>query len=65
MAGVIDAIRTNTAEIAQAKQKMTDIHSAVSEQLDTLSDSTAKGTITGARGIPTTVDAEKQRMELT
>lgn len=62
MAGVIDAIRTNTAEIAQAKQKMTDIHSAVSEQLDTLSDSTAKGTITGARGIPTTVDAEKQRM---
>jgi len=62
MAGVIDAIRTNTAEIDQAKQQMTDIHSAVSEQLGTLAESTAKGTITGARGVPTTVDAEKQRM---
>lgn len=62
MAGVIDAIRTNTAEIDQAKQQMTDIHSAVSEQLSTLSEATAKGTITGARGVPTTVDAEKQRM---
>lgn len=62
MAGVIDAIRTNTAEIDQAKQQLTDIHSAVSEELGTLAESTAKGTITGARGIPTTVDAEKQRM---
>jgi len=62
MADVIGAIRTNTAEIDQAKQKMVDIHSAVSEQLGTLAESTAKGTITGTRGIPTTVDAEKQRM---
>lgn len=62
MAGVIDAIRTNTAEIDQAKQQLTDIHSAVSEKLDTLAESTEKGTITGARGVPTTVDAEKQRM---
>lgn len=62
MADVIGAIRTNTAEIDQAKQQLVDIHEAVSEQLGTLSESTAKGTITGTRGVPTTVEAEKQRM---
>lgn len=62
MADVIGAIRTNTAEIDQAKQKLTDIHSAVSEQLGTLADSTEQGTIAGQNGQHTTVLAEKQRM---
>lgn len=62
MADVIGAIRTNTAEIDQAKQKLTDIHSAVSEQLGTLADSTEQGTISGQDGRHTTVLAEKQRM---
>lgn len=62
MADVIGAIRTNTAEIDQAKQQLTDIHSAVSEQLGTLSDSTEQGTIAGQNGQHTTVLAEKQRM---
>lgn len=62
MADVIEAIRANTTEVGQAKQKLSEIHSAVSEKLDTLAESTEKGTITGGRGVPTTVDAEKQRM---
>jgi len=62
MSEVIEAIRTNTAEIDQAKQKLTDINSAVSEQLGTLADSTEQGTITGQSGQHTTVLAEKQRL---
>lgn len=63
MADVIGAIRTNTAEIDQAKQQLIDIQSAMSEPLSTLESSTADGTISGPDGKShTTVLAEKQKM---
>lgn len=57
---VISAIRTNTAEIGVAKQRLNEINDAVSSQLETNVEAVAKGTITGTDGRPTTPDAAKQ-----
>lgn len=62
MTDVFNAIKTNTAEIGVAKEKINSINDAVSSELNVLSDSVVKGTITGMRGQPTTVDAQKQEL---
>lgn len=62
METVIQALRTNTAEIQQAKQKVIDINESMSKSFDELENAERTGTVVGPRGVPTTVEAEKQQL---
>lgn len=62
MASVFEALKSNTAEIEAAKQKVIDINGAMSKSFDELTDAEAGGTVVGPRGVPTTVMAEKQQL---
>lgn len=61
MASVIETLRASTQEIAEAKARTEEINKASEQEYNTLSEATAKGTLSGPGGVPTTVKVEAQK----
>lgn len=63
VASAMEAIRTNTEQIAETKSKLQDVHEALGSELALQADLQGQGTVAGPKGERTTPEGIKQEMQ--